>query len=230
MPSNGSFIRTAASIAWIFLAGITVAPATTITIEPDDYMAGTDISTVSPFVTLTNGRHEPIFASTFTCNGLSAPTGSMVFGSTADAACHGWASQVGGPYPADNSGFAFVAAFQQPVTEVSVVAINFGFPLDFAVEFTAFDENFTEVGFGRVNSPLGEAVSIVITGDNIRYIDLGGFSSIGALALDKLSFVVPEPGSAALLVLGLFAMVSRKRRNGEKRDNLSGPACPRLLG
>lgn len=197
------------------------ASALLVTLDPDDYAPGTDLTTISPFVTLTDGAKGHVFASQFSCANQTAPTGGMVFAQTAAPSCSGWASQAGGPFPDPLFGTAFVAAFAVPVESVGILGINFGYSLPFFAEFSFYDENFRRLGGGVLDAPLGQAISISFSAPGIRYFDIGGGDSIGALSLDRLSFSIPEPGSLPLMAIGVIGLlwVTSGRGLGRRKEH-----------
>lgn len=188
------------------------ANAALITLDPDDFAAGTDLSGVSPYVALTNGSHEAVHSGLFSCGSFAAATGSMVFGLSGAASCHGWASQVNGPFPTGVGGHGFVASFADAVSNISLQALNHGYAGAFAVEYTAYDENFQVIMHGIVDATLGEWITIELNASNIRYFDVGGIDGIGALSLDQLSFEIPVPGTLTLMLLGLAGCLLGHRR------------------
>lgn len=199
-------------LATLLLAG--VAQATPITIDPDDYATGTDLSAISPYVNLTSGRYVPVIAANFDCGSLAAPSGDRVFGLSNVDGCHGWSSQAGGPYPAQQ-GNALVAAFNQDITDLTLSVLNVGYAWAYAAEYVLYDVNMNVISSGFVDAPLGEVVDIYFNQSGIRYLQIGGLDSIAALAIDKLSFNVPEPATLLLMSVGLLMLGYQLRRRAE---------------
>lgn len=204
----------AIGLAMALLALTDLAQAMMIVVEPDDYAPGTDLSTVSSYVTLSNGRHSPVFSGTFSCPGYSAPTGTRVFSESGASACNGWASQGGGPFPEGDGGFAFVATFNQAVTDIGLSVLNFGYPLKFGASYALYDELFQRIDYGFIDTPLGQQMNLSFLQTGIRYLEIGGFDSIAALSIDRLSFRIPEPASWGLFALGSVLLVVIGRRRG----------------
>jgi len=186
--------------------------AVMITIDADSYDAGSLLTGSLSHVNLTNGFRENVYASEFNCRDHAAPTGTRVFGLKPTAGCHGWASQTGGPFPTRPSSSALVGAFTDPVSLIEIDLLNFGYPAMFFAEYSLYDANYALISRGTANTPLGQAVRLTLTGANISYFDIGGFDSIAAIAVDRLSFEVPEPSTFSMILLALVGALAIGRR------------------
>jgi len=198
-------------ITWpaILLLASLSAHAIPVVIEPDDYRVRTDLSNISPFVTLSRGLGTPVFATQ--CCGLgggTAPTGNLIFGNFA------FYVSPDGPF-ADPRFDSLVARFNQPVDDVTFL-VNWipasGHSL-FGVSWATYDEA------GSLLGPAGSTQTFM-TGDRayavlihpspqMRYLTIGGWDSIAALRIDRMSFtVVPEPASLILFSIGLMGIAA----------------------
>lgn len=206
-------------IGWIaatlLLAASASSHAFIVTIEPDDYAEGTDLSNVSPYVTLSSrsylfGNGNPIddpVTATAPAPGYSAPTGNLSFG------YHGfnvWPDENGEPV---FGGLALT--FHQEVSQLTLWADNSRYPGQ-AVDWAAYDRDGNWIGNGgkQVGVPggPGETFLIDIPMENVWTIVLGGNDSINAMIFDRLSFnVVPEPSTWMLLVPGLLMLALRRK-------------------
>lgn len=185
-----------------------------VTIEPDDYAVGTDLSNVSPYVTLgarnywsEDGKSlvdGPITARA-PAPGHLAPTGNLSFG------YHGFHV-----FPGENGrplygGFALT--FHQEISQLTLLASSSYAPLGLSVDWIAFDRDGNSLGMGRTpGNTSGDTLLIDIRMDNLWSIVLGGHDSINAMTFDHLSFnVVPEPSTWMLLVPGLLMLALRRK-------------------
>ncbi len=177
-----------------------------ITVEPDDYSQGTNISTVSPYVRLgywpgtTPPTTLPIITSPVPVNDAgvrySAPTGSLVFGFTGGGGFAG-----GGcgdaPYGAGCQGFSM--SFNQDVSRVSLLALNFGYSPGLALQWAAWDSAGTLVG-DQVTASVSIGVPFwleIKPTRPIRTLVIGGATGIGAFCFDQLTFDILSATPAA---------------------------------
>lgn len=206
------------------------ASASIIVLEPDDYLEGTDLSNVSPYVTLESKDGGfgswPVYA-TKSDSDFAAPTGELVFGNFPG----GWVDCV------DHFDCAqgFGMTFHQPVDWVSLQAINtgYGIPGEFGLSavWFAFDANGDYLtqghGFGEDFDNLGKPFSLDVAIPGMQSLVFGGDSSISALQFDQLSFSmpavdVPEPATLGLFGLGLAGLAFSRRRQQKSASNSTG--------
>jgi hypothetical protein len=213
----------------LLLLSIGVAEAITITIEPDDFALGTDLSNISPFVSLSSSAGDPVFSSSIHReNTLAAagndtgPLGQRVFSTDPNYNLEWFYS----PGLGVESGL--VIDFHRPVSSFSITIAEL---------FPDAGGYFADPVLVDVFAPDGGLVERIRTDvatfgtDYLGEIDLGegpipawpygtfeyGNSLIGKVViggdsepttLDRLSFtVVPEPQGLALMCLGLIVIV-----------------------
>lgn len=198
------------SIFFLALAPL-IANATAITIEPDDYALGADLSYASPYVTLQSvyGGSGPIQATQPQWD--FASTGSLNFGS------HAFINLGGDGGIDDYEGFGMF--FNQEVSHVSLLGLNWGYSPGLGAEWTAFDQAGNSIAYGATaGSSIGETFLVDIQLDGIWSIIIGGGDGIGAVEFDHLTFdidtpqsSVPEPGSLGLLAMGMTGLGLARR-------------------
>src|SRR3954464_5817761 len=98
-------------VALLFTIACGIAHATTITIEPDDYVAGTDLTNISPYVKLLRSG-GPVIAMECCAPGVTAPNGSLTFGNN-----YGFFASPFDPYGGPLSGTMFVIELQQAIAD-----------------------------------------------------------------------------------------------------------------
>lgn len=217
------------------LALSTTTHAAWITLEPDEVEAGTNVSNYWDGVSLRAVHYQnggiytfaPIISDTVD-NGR-VPTGSQAFRSVLDDDTWSWGNIGGascvftlrqcGPW----SWNVMLLQFDEAVGDVSVLT-NFGSD---GLGVWLFDANYNLVGscnqtFGYMSNPCYENMGATGTyGVNwqiaassetrdVRYAVIGGLAVGGTV--DAISYSVPEPGTLALLGVGLLGLAVRRRR------------------
>ncbi len=212
------------TLALLFVFSSAVAGAvTTVIIEPDDYSLGTNLSTVSPYVTLgyQSGDNQTlqIVTSTVPTNDSGvqypAPTGDHVFGPIGGGGFAGGGCS--GSLDTNNWGCqGFVMSFNQSVSHVSLQALNWGYPPGLGVIWYAWDGSGDQIGGGQIwpVNNLGIPFLADIQLDGIRTFMLGGSAGTAAVSFDHLTFdiaTVPAPGSAWLFASSLCGLIGTAR-------------------
>jgi hypothetical protein len=191
-----------------------------IVIEPDDYAAGTDLSQISPYVSLWSTFGDPVIASeipAYAAEGYDTKgLGDHIFGLHDRKTW--WYPGEG--YP------ALTVTFEVPVVSFSLLIAELYYdsePGDDLVVINIFDPqgNTLEDEYEFIDWPRYERVDLgrylePLDGypyywNYIRYTysaeSIGGFIIGGAgegTHLDRLEFTIPEPSSALLLLTGLL--------------------------
>lgn len=183
--------------------------ASIITIEPDDYGVGADLSNVSPYVSIQwvyGTARDPILAAP-TQYGASAPTGDLTFGYHP----FGFIPDPPGSTDLDQRmGLGFF--FSQPTDHVSLLTLNDGYPY-LGVEWGAFDQYGNLLEYGWVNGGASaEAILADIHVDDMWTLLIGGHDSIAGVSFDHLVFDVPEPTTLSLFALGVIGLIWNVRR------------------
>jgi hypothetical protein len=200
-----------ASVGLLLLAG--TAQAVTLSVDADDFAAGTDISNAYAGLTLSfdgatfDGTNDGIIYSVIEQNGLFASTGSRVFG-TSDAT---------NPQIFDGiSTSVFRIDFDNNATSVSLDALGDN-GSDFAQlnAYSAADVLIDTFLTGQLVS--GSFETMTITGADIAYVIASGIGG-DAVGFDNLSAqVIPIPAAAWLFTsaLGLLGWKAWRSQNAD---------------
>jgi hypothetical protein len=199
-----------------------------IVIEPDDYAAGTDLSQISPYVTLTSTNGDPVIAAEIPADAAGGydtkGLGDQIFGFNDSTE---WFFSEWGGSP------GLSVTFEVPVTSFSILIAEIEYdasPGDDPVRGLIFDSSGNTIFSGELGTlfegihdervELGPVlgwpsnhwhyVSYTYTADSIGGFIIGGDSE--PTHLDRLEFTVPEPSSALLLLTGLMITAFRFRK------------------
>lgn len=185
------------------------AHASIITVEPDNFANGADISNATDGVSLQRESGNSVYATVDPNYGSAATsTGTQVFGYDAGF----------GVEPFWDNQNIFRATFSTLVDYVAIDVINNNGP-DQGTD-KAFMEVWGNSGLLAMISSSAidwsqryQTLSFQSTSANIQYIRMS--SSDGSdFNLDNLRFnTVPEPGSLALITIGLLGYFSRRERS-----------------
>jgi len=190
-----------------------IAHAILITVDPDDFTDGADISNAFPGITLSaidGGSNVITTSSVFSQISPLASTGTQVFGHDG-IFVETWANGLVGDLRID---------FIQATDYVSLdIIANNGFDPGF---LEAYDSAGTLLGsfitLGNLGPGTSETASISSSSVNISYVIASGLSG-NDVALDNLiynSATVPEPATLALLSFGLLGIgITRRKKYNE---------------
>ena len=201
------------------LVGLTLALSTSIahailiTVDPDDFTDGTDISNAYSGITLSaidGGSNVILTPSIFSQSSSLASTGTQVFGHDG-VFTQTWANGLVGDLRID---------FIQATDFVSLdIIANNGFDPGF---LQAYDSSGTLLDSFTTQGDLGsgtpETAIISTASANIAYVIASGLSG-NDVALDNLTYnsaTVPEPTVLALLSFGLLGIgIARRKKYNE---------------
>jgi hypothetical protein len=226
--------------AGFLLLPLSATAATTITLEPDSYALGTDLSTISPYVTVSTTGGNPVYASTIDKTGTSAaggantgPLGDAVFSRTADSNSEWFYWPELGD---DQNGLAFT--FSQPVTSFSLLFAElfqdagcctddptriFIYAPDNSLIETVDADFFPPTGYLGIDpndqiTPIWPYWQFAYSGNIIGKIIIGGYSE--PTSVDRLVFtVVPLPAAVWFFATGLIGLAGLAgRRTGQSAN------------
>lgn len=215
-------------ILLVFFIAYPAAHGSIIEIEPDDYLVGTNLSSVSPLIELTGFDGTTIHA-TSAVGG--APTGQLTFGA------HGYAGELASMQHDSSCGsqlalesakngvcyWGFGIYFKQPVEWVSLFALNSRYSSPLPVWWSAHDSSGRTIDWGASSNAHQGAeklpFEIRLQTQGINFLLLGGATGI-PMEFDRLRFKVPEPPVFYLLISGFSFVILRKRnRLNRMRDS-----------
>ena len=184
-----------------------------ISIEPDDFAPGTDISNAITGVTIydysqTGGqRFDPVYA----VPSPYATTGSLVFGH--DGNPHAAVDEWTHTNATDRATLWF--QFDSPVRSISVdiIAHTTNALGGFSVQccFTGNDQGFTNV-YSEILAGDGDIQTLSIDSPGVDLYGVIIVGHQGSIAIDNFSFEpIPEPSTALLLGIGLSALAATRR-------------------
>jgi hypothetical protein len=186
-----------------------IANAILITVDPDDFADGTDISNAFSGITLSaidGGNNVILTSSVFSQASSLASTGTQVFGHDG-IFTQTWANGLVGDLRID-----FLQATD--FVSIDIIANNGsdpGFLEAYDSSGTLLDSFVTQ---GDLGSGTSETASISSASANIAYVIASGLSG-NDVGLDNLTYnsaTVPEPTVLALLSFGLLGIGIAKRK------------------
>lgn len=186
---------------------VPTASALTVTVEPDDFADGTDISELIPGITLSAvGGYGNLDGSVYVSPDGLASTGTSVFANNLSFERQ-W-------YLDDTRGFALRADFASPADFVTIDIIgDDNSDVGTLIAYNAAGELVGSVITARLNT--GQVFTAQITADTfeIAYIIAGGLGD--TVHLDNLTAnIIPEPATLLLLSIGAIAIRKRRRSPG----------------
>ena len=197
-------------IGLVLALSTSIAHAYLVTVDPDDFANGTDISSAFSGITLSaidGGSNVIVTPSVFSQTSLLASTGTQVFGHDG-IFTQTWANGLVGDLRID---------FAQATDFVSIDIIsNNGFDPGFLQAFdstgTLLDSFTTQ---GDLGSGVSETASVALMSADISYIIASGLSG-NDVALDNLIYnnvtAVPEPSTLLLMATGLTGLGLARRK------------------
>lgn len=215
-----------------FLFSAVSIPALAVTIDPDDYAAGTDLTSISPYLTITSVDSSTVYAASIDHSSPAVPTAGGY--STGP-----FGSQVFSLYPDSNSEFYYnfnpgdnglVFDFHTAVSSVSFllgeIFSDAGCCTDDPIWVEVYDETDTLVlsTYADFFPPTGYLGNPADPNDAWSYWEFSyDLSLVGKIivggeseptTIDKLSFTpVPVPAAAWLFLSGVISLVGLARRD-----------------
>jgi hypothetical protein len=181
--------------------------AVLVSVDPDSFSAGTDISTAFSYVTLSSGGGASgLDGKVYAAGSSQASTGDNVFANSRISPTL-WLNK-------DVDGYFLRIDFVTPTHYVSIDLISdngFDYP---SVWFYTTAGNLIKRNY---LSPLGvsQVYHAVIEREtaDIAYIRAGGLDMTGStVLLDNLKFEVPEPATCLILLSSLLILKNRKKQ------------------
>lgn len=211
-------------LAALFVVTPLASQALMVTIEPDDYAIGTDLSHISPYVSLYKmetlqgnatylgpARSELVSGLNNNQFNPPAPTGDQTFGNYG--------------YGIGLWGTAFGIALNVPVTNLTLYANNM-YPPGVSTNWRIFDASGAVIGGGSAGYkvPYGENFEVKIKDTaNMALIVLGADDGGNTTRFDRLTFevddryvAVPEPSALFLLGAGLVGVLATRKRSARR--------------
>jgi hypothetical protein len=201
--------------AFIVLIGLVVLSvplsAALVTVDPDGFIAGTDISTAFEYVTLSSGGGASgLDGKVYAATSSYVPAGNLVFAhntiSSSISSKH-WLNT-------DAGGYYLRADFTTPTDHIMINVIR-----DTSTDFPylwLYTTGGTIEKMNIINLPSYTQVytfDIQHVNADIASIRVGGYGSTSSYAvlLDNLRFEVPEPATCLFLLSGCLLLKNRKK-------------------
>lgn len=176
-----------------------------VSVDPDSFAHGTDVSNAFPYVTLSStGGASGLNGKVYAYGDLLASTGDKVFANNLSTPAQWLNKNVGG--------YALRADFLIPTDYVAIDFIGDG-----GFDYGTIDAyNSAGVYLATVLSPVqlnpGQVYTAQIqrAAPDVAYVIAGGLAAISSTVhLDHLVFQIPEPTMSLFLSLGLLLLRSR---------------------